>query len=196
MQYAHARIASLLRNAAESGVTRGDQDDPGLLTHGRENDLLKALAQFPRVVAAAELRQPHRVARYLEDLAAAYHRFHDACRVLPRGSQPLDALGQARLWLADASRIVLANGLGLLGVTAPDRLWSDRPSLRRPAARPSIRRPRAAARAATSPAGADRAGEPRLQGPPWTPRQGGGRDDRPCLGWKVQFRLVSGRHGR
>jgi arginyl-tRNA synthetase len=65
---------------------------------------------------------PVRVARYLEDLSAAYRRFHDACRVLPRDGQPVDALGQARLWLADASRIVLANGLGLLGVTAPDRL--------------------------------------------------------------------------
>ncbi len=123
VQYAHARISSLLRKAAQSGITRGDHYDPGLLTHERENDLLKALAEFPRVAAtAAELRQPHRVARYLEDLSAAYHRFHDACRVLPRDGQPPDALGQARLWLADATRIVLANGLGLLGVTAAGRL--------------------------------------------------------------------------
>jgi len=74
------------------------------------------------VATAAELRQPHRVARYLEDLSGTYHRFYDACRVLPRADQPLDSLGRARLWLADASRIVLANGLGLLGVTAPERL--------------------------------------------------------------------------
>ena len=78
------------------------------------------------VASAAELRQPHRVARYLEDLASAYHKFYDTCRVLPRDGQPLDDLGRARLWLADAARIVLANGLGLLGVTAPTS--SNRPS--------------------------------------------------------------------
>jgi arginyl-tRNA synthetase len=123
VQYAHARISSLLRNAARAGITRGDRYDPALLTHDRENDLLKALAEFPAVVAAAaELRQPHRVPRYLEDLAGAYHRFYDACRVLPRDDGPLDETGRARLWLAEAARIVLANGLGLLGVTAPDRL--------------------------------------------------------------------------
>ena len=123
VQYAHARISSLLRNAAGSGNHRGSQYDPGLLSHDRENDLLKALADFPSVVAsAAELRQPHRVARYLEDLAGTYHRFNDACRVLPRDSGPIDALGRARLWLAEAARIVLANGLRLLGVTAPERL--------------------------------------------------------------------------
>jgi arginyl-tRNA synthetase len=123
VQYAHARIVSLLRAAAGSGITRGGTYDPGLLSHPRENDLLKALAEFPAVVAsAAELRQPHRVARYLEDLASAYHKFYDACRVLPRDGQPPDDLGRARLWLADAARIVLANGLGLLGVTAPDQL--------------------------------------------------------------------------
>ena len=123
VQYAHARIVSLLRAAGESGRTRGGTYDPGLLSHPRENDLLKALAEFPAVVAsAAELRQPHRVARYLEDLASAYHKFYDACRVLPRDGQPPDDLGRARLWLADAARIVLANGLGLLGVTAPDQL--------------------------------------------------------------------------
>jgi arginyl-tRNA synthetase len=123
VQYAHARIASLLRTAARAGITCGDRYDPALLTHDRENDLLKALAEFPAVVAsAAELRQPHRVARYLEDLSGAYHRFYDACRVLPRDDDPLDETGRARLWLAEATQIVLANGLGLLGVTAPDRL--------------------------------------------------------------------------
>ncbi|HEY1918101.1 MAG TPA: arginine--tRNA ligase [Streptosporangiaceae bacterium] len=123
VQYAHARIASLLRHAAADGHTRGDHYDPALLSHDRENDLLLALGAFPGVVAsAAELRQPHRVARYLEDLAGTYHRFYDACRVLPRGDEPLDAQGRARLWLVEAARIVLANGLDLLGVTAPDRL--------------------------------------------------------------------------
>jgi arginyl-tRNA synthetase len=123
VQYAHARIASLLRHAAASGFTRGEEYDGALLSHDRENDLIKVLADFPGVVAsAAELRQPQRVPRYLEDLAGAYHRFYDACRVLPRGDGPLDDLGRARLWLAEAAKIVLANGLGLLGVTAPDRL--------------------------------------------------------------------------
>jgi arginyl-tRNA synthetase len=123
VQYAHARIASLLRNAADQGYARGGSYDPGLLSAGRENDLLKALADFPAVVAsAAELRQPHRVARYLEDLAGTYHRFHDSCRVLPRDGEEFDDLGAARLWLAEAAKIVLANGLGLLGVNAPDRL--------------------------------------------------------------------------
>ena len=123
VRYAHARIASLLRNAAELGVTRGDDFDPGLLSHERENDLLKALGEFPSVVAtAAELREPHRIARYLEDLAGTYHRFYDACRVLPRGDEPVTDLNRARLWLVEASRIVIANGLGLLGVSAPDRM--------------------------------------------------------------------------
>ena len=87
MQYAHARIASLLRNAAELGHrARPTTFDPALLDHEREGDLLRALGEFPRVVAtAAELREPHRVARYLEELAGAYHQFYDACRVLPHG---------------------------------------------------------------------------------------------------------------
>lgn len=123
VQYAHARIASLLRNAAELGVSRGADLDPGLLSHERENDLLKALAEFPAVVAtAAELREPHRVARYLEDLAGVYHRFYDACRVLPQGGEPATDLTRARLWLVEASRVVLANGLALLGVSAPERM--------------------------------------------------------------------------
>lgn len=123
VQYAHARIASLLRNAAEAGIVRGSDYDPSVLTHPREKDLLKALADFPDVVAtAAGLRQPHRVARYLEDLAGTYHRFYDACRILPRNGEAFDETGRARLWLAEAARIVLANGLGLLGVSAPDRL--------------------------------------------------------------------------
>ncbi len=123
VQYAHARIASLLRNAADLGVTRGDDFDPGLLGHEKENDLLKELGDFPAVVAtAAELREPHRVARYLESLAGTYHRFYDACRVLPQGDEPATELNRARLWLVEASRIVFANGLALLGVSAPERM--------------------------------------------------------------------------
>jgi arginyl-tRNA synthetase len=136
VQYAHARICSILRNAASLGVARGDDLDPGLLSHEREADLLKALGDFPSVVAAAaELREPHRVARYLEDLAGVYHKFNDSCRVLPTGSadaasaegstsagNPPAELTRARLWLVEASRIVLANGLGLLGVSAPERM--------------------------------------------------------------------------
>ncbi len=123
VQYAHARIASLLRHAADLGITRGDDFDPELLAHEKEHELLKALGEFPRVVAtAAELREPHRVARYLEDLAGVYHRFYDACRVLPQGDEPVTDLTRARLWLVEAARIVFANGLNLLGVTAPDRM--------------------------------------------------------------------------
>ncbi|HEU5035042.1 MAG TPA: arginine--tRNA ligase [Mycobacteriales bacterium] len=123
VQYAHARIASLLRNAAELGVDRGADFDPALLAHDREGDLLGALGEFPRVVAtAAELREPHRVARYLESLAGTYHRFYDVCRVLPQGDEPATDLTRARLWLVEATRVVLANGLQLLGVSAPERM--------------------------------------------------------------------------
>ncbi|HEY3501446.1 MAG TPA: arginine--tRNA ligase [Actinocatenispora sp.] len=123
VQYAHTRVASILRNAAELGLSRGDDFDPALLAHPRETDLLKALAEFPRVVAsAAELREPHRVARYLEALAGHWHRFFDACRVLPLGDEPPTELTTARLWLVEATRTVLANGLHLLGVSAPERM--------------------------------------------------------------------------
>jgi arginyl-tRNA synthetase len=125
VQYAHARIASLLRNAADLGVDRGEEEqfDPALLADAHESDLLGALGEFPRIVmSAAELREPHRVARYLEELAATYHRFYDACRVLPMGDEAATDLTRARLWLVEATRIVLANGLGLLGVTAPERM--------------------------------------------------------------------------
>jgi arginyl-tRNA synthetase len=123
VQYAHARISSLLRNAEELDVRRGDDLDPSLLSHERESELLGSLGEFPRIVAsAAELREPHRVARYLEQLAGTYHRFYDACRVLPMGDEPATDLTRARLWLVEATRIVLANGLGLLGVSAPERM--------------------------------------------------------------------------
>jgi arginyl-tRNA synthetase len=123
VQYAHARLSSLARNAAELGIERSADPDLGLLAHPRETALLGALAEFPRVVAgAAELRAPHRVARYLEELAGDYHRFYDACRVLPLGDEPTAPVTDARLWLCEATRIVLANGLGMLGVSAPDRM--------------------------------------------------------------------------
>ncbi|MEH0819443.1 MULTISPECIES: arginine--tRNA ligase [unclassified Micromonospora] len=125
VQYVAARTASVGRNAAEVGLTRGDAAGfrAELLGHEKENELLKALAEFPAVVAtAAELRGPHRVARYLEELAGAYHRFYDNCRILPRGDEEVTDLHRARLWLNDATRVVIANGLHLLGVTAPERM--------------------------------------------------------------------------
>jgi arginyl-tRNA synthetase len=124
VQYAHARLASILRNAADLGIApAGDDFDPALLDHPREGDLLRALAEFPRVVGqAAELREPHRVARYLEDTAASFHKFYDECRVLPMGDEEPTPLHAARLLLVAATRQVIANGLGLLGVTAPERM--------------------------------------------------------------------------
>jgi arginyl-tRNA synthetase len=122
VQYAHARLASILRNADELGI-KLDEFEPGLLSHEREGDLLRALAEFPRVVAtAAELREPHRVARYLEDTASAFHKFYDSCRVLPRGDEEVEPVHKARLTLVGATRTVLANGLDLLGVSAPERM--------------------------------------------------------------------------
>ena len=126
VQYVAARTASVARNAAEVGLTRGAAGDfrPELLTHPKENELLKALGEYPEVVAsAAELREPHRVARYLEEqVAASYHRFFDNCRVLPLGDEEITDLNRARLWLNDATRTVIANGLHLLGVSAPERM--------------------------------------------------------------------------
>jgi arginyl-tRNA synthetase len=126
VQYAHARLASLLRNAAELGIAvpaASDGVDYGLLTHDREGDLIRTIGEYPRVVGtAAELREPHRVARYLEELASAYHKFYDSCRVLPQGDEKATPLTTARLQLCAAARQVLANGLGLLGVGAPERM--------------------------------------------------------------------------
>ncbi|HEY9409245.1 MAG TPA: arginine--tRNA ligase [Jiangellaceae bacterium] len=122
VQYAHARLCSILRNATELGLDRGELR-PELLDHEKESVLLGALAEFPRVVSqAAELREPHRVARYLEDTAATFHKFYDECRVLPMGDEEATDIHRARLWLVEATRVVLANGLGLLGVTAPERM--------------------------------------------------------------------------
>lgn len=126
VQYVAARTAGVARNAAEVGLVPGDGDAfrPELLDHEKENELLKALAEFPAVVAtAAELREPHRVARYLEEsVAASYHRFYDNCRVLPLGDEEVTDLHRARLWLNNATRTVIANGLHLLGVSAPERM--------------------------------------------------------------------------
>jgi arginyl-tRNA synthetase len=125
VQYAHARISSVLRNAADLGIALGEPGDvdAAQLTHERENALLRALGEFPRVLtSAAELRAPHRVARYLEELAGTYHRFYDSCRVLPRGDEETTPLTVARLWLCAATAVVLRNGLGVLGVSAPERM--------------------------------------------------------------------------
>lgn len=124
VQYAHARICSVLRNAADLGIDwRRATFEPGLLVEERETELLGSLAAFPRIVAsAAELREPHRIARYLEELATDYHRFYDTCRVLPRSDESLSQTHVARLWLCAAARQVIANGLDLLGVSAPERM--------------------------------------------------------------------------
>ena len=126
VQYVAARTAGVARYAAEIGLTRGDAAafQPELLGHEKENELLKALAEFPAVVAtAAELREPHRVARYLEEsVAQAYHRFYDNCRIAPQGDEKITDTHRARLWLNDATRVVIANGLRLLGVSAPERM--------------------------------------------------------------------------
>jgi arginyl-tRNA synthetase len=124
VQYAHARLASILRNAADLGISPAGSDfDPGLLSHEREGDLLRALAELPAVVSVvADLREPHRLARYLEATASTFHKFYDSCRVLPQGDEVPSDLHRARLLLVDATRVVFANGLGLLGVTAPERM--------------------------------------------------------------------------
>ena len=130
VQYAHARIASVIRNAAELGLIPADTSDwdqttfdPSQLTDDREGALLGLLADYPRVVAsAAELREPHRIARYIEEVATSYHSFYASCRVLPQGDEPVTSLNIARLWLCGATRQVIFNGLELLGVSAPERM--------------------------------------------------------------------------
>jgi Arginyl-tRNA synthetase len=122
VQYAHARTHNVARNAEAAGVTR-DAFAPELLEHETESALLGALQEFPRIVAfAAEVREPHRVARYLEELASLYHRWYDSCRVTPLGDEEVTDLHRTRLWLNDATGQVLRNGLDLLGVSAPERM--------------------------------------------------------------------------
>jgi arginyl-tRNA synthetase len=123
VQYAHARCCGVARNAVAAGVARTDGFDASLLVDETESVLLGALAEYPRVVAqAGELREPHRLARYLEELAGRFHKWYDTCRVAPLGDEPVTDLHRTRLWLAEATRIVLAGGLQLLGVSAPERM--------------------------------------------------------------------------
>ena len=124
VQYAHARICAVLRNAKEIGIKYGaDIYAPELLNHERERELIGLLAQYPKVVAtAAELRQPHRVARYIEELAGQYHRFYNDCRVLPLGEEKITNLNSARATLSQATAQVISNGLDLLGVNAPEKM--------------------------------------------------------------------------
>jgi len=122
VQYAHARTCNARRNAADVGIGL-DVFRPELLTSPFEAALLTSLSEFPRVVAsAAELRAPHRVARYLEELASAYHRWYDECRIIPRGDEEITDVNRTRAWLNEATKVVLANGLELLGVSAPERM--------------------------------------------------------------------------
>ena len=124
VQYAHARIAGVLRNVAELNIPMGlAHFDPSQLSHDRENELLGTLAEFPGIVtAAAAFREPHRIARYLEELAGVYHGFYADCRVLPMGEEAISPLHSARANLCAATKQVLANGLDLLGVSAPERM--------------------------------------------------------------------------
>jgi arginyl-tRNA synthetase len=123
VQYAHARTCAVGRNAAASGVRREDGFAPELLDHEAESQLLGVLQEFPRIVTqAAELREPHRVARYIEEVAGYYHRWYDKCRVIPQADEEVTDLHRTRLWLNDATGQVIRNGLGLLGVSAPERM--------------------------------------------------------------------------
>ena len=122
VQYAYARLSALARNAADLEL-QPDTAHLGLLTHDKEGALIRSIGEFPRVLqTAANLREPHRVCRYLEDLAGDYHRFYDACRVLPQGDEEAGDLHRSRLALCDATRQVIGNGLDILGVTAPERM--------------------------------------------------------------------------
>ncbi|OFT30777.1 arginine--tRNA ligase [Corynebacterium sp. HMSC08F01] len=125
VQYGHARLCSIERKAKEAGVTLpGVADiDLGLLTHEKEGDLIRTIGEFPAVVrAAAELREPHRIARYTEELASAFHKFYDSCQILPKAGEAPEPIHTARLALAMATRQVIANALGLIGVSAPERM--------------------------------------------------------------------------
>jgi arginyl-tRNA synthetase len=122
VQYAHARIHSIGRRAAEAGVERAPfaEADRSLLVHERELDLLRKLSELPEVVAlACADRAPHKITTWVRELADRFHGFYHDCYVI--GDVPPD-LTQARLWLVEAARIGLAIGLGLLGVSAPEAM--------------------------------------------------------------------------
>ena len=122
VQYAHARTKQVANNAAQLGV-HDTEFDPALLTHASESELLGKLAQLPKVMAhSATERAPHLVARYLEEVAGAYHRWYDNCRVTPLSEKPVEPVHRTRLWLNNAASVVLANGLRVLGVSAPERM--------------------------------------------------------------------------
>lgn len=123
VRFAHAQLAALARSARDLGIDLGTDYDPALLNTPQESELIALLAAYPQVLTkAADSRAPHRIARYLEDLASGYDRFHEATRVLPMGDEAPGAAHVARLWLCAAVRQVLANGLAVLGVSAPERL--------------------------------------------------------------------------
>ena len=124
VQYAHARICAVLRNAKDLGINFGnDFYAPELLVHQQERELIGLLAEYPRIVAsAAQMRQPHRVARFIEELAAQYHRFYNDCRVLPMGDEKPGKLNSTRATLSQATAQVIHNGLDLLGVSAPEKM--------------------------------------------------------------------------
>ncbi|MDV7133946.1 arginine--tRNA ligase [Williamsia muralis] len=122
VQYAHARLAAIRRNAEALGLIAAT-DHLELLVDRAEGDLIRTLGDFPAVVAAAaQLREPHRVCRYLEALASTYHKFYDRCRVLPQGDEEPTDLHAARLALCGATQQVIANGLAMVGVSAPERM--------------------------------------------------------------------------
>ena len=122
VQYAHARTQQVAVNAKSMDVDYS-AFDPALLNHATETDLLAKLGELPRLAAqAAEFREPHRIARYLEEVAASYHRWYDNCRVIPQSGNPVEPIHSTRLWLNSAAGVVLRNGLGLLGVQAPERM--------------------------------------------------------------------------
>lgn len=122
VQYGHARLCSIARKAKEAGVTV-DGADVALLEHEKEGDLIRTLGEFPEVVStAAQLREPHRIARYAEELASSFHKFYDACQILPKPGEEIAPLHTARFALAMAARQVLANALGMIGVSAPERM--------------------------------------------------------------------------
>lgn len=122
VQYAQARTKQVENNAATLAVDLSTFD-PSLLNHETEGNLLAKLSELPRVVAsAAEFREPHRVARYLEEVAGAYHRWYDSCRVTPLSGNAVDEVHRTRLWLNNAAGVVLRNGLALIGVSAPERM--------------------------------------------------------------------------